>query len=456
MSRRRKVLIVSHHFYPSRIIGAKRMSELAQYLSEAGMDVSVLCRLTPSAESSERLLERVPGVKIIRIWSPQPILDRIVQRLRKAQTNERIVVPDEPLEDIVESRVTPKGLSRWRSIYRDIEGLIDRHKLWSFLAASLGAVLRLRHRFDLIISSGPPMSSHIAATFISYCHRCAFIVDMRDPWVGIPPLVESATSKWRLKLEARAQSKCFNRASLLVSTTPEIAEFIRNGDWTLSTIESIPNGFDWELEPANSHEKFRLLYAGTLYLNRNPFPLCIALSELLADPNVIRDKVELVFAGNCDSFAGVSVRDWVRVNGLDDIVTFAGQLDTEELEKLTDSCAILINFAQDQGLQIPGKTYEGIGAKRLLLTIAESNSATARLIRELDVGVVVEPGCQEELNDAVRRLYERLIRQRDTFQPDLQKIECYSRRAANLKYLRLIDNVIKDGKSVQADEGRLI
>ena len=62
MSDSPRVLIMSYHFYPSAAIGAKRMSELALFLLEKGIDVKVLCGSTRNEDADPDLVARISAV----------------------------------------------------------------------------------------------------------------------------------------------------------------------------------------------------------------------------------------------------------------------------------------------------------------------------------------------------------------------------------------------------------
>ena len=51
----RRILIVSHHFYPEAQVGAKRMSELARHLCDDGDEVVVITARAPAAACDQSL-----------------------------------------------------------------------------------------------------------------------------------------------------------------------------------------------------------------------------------------------------------------------------------------------------------------------------------------------------------------------------------------------------------------
>jgi glycosyltransferase involved in cell wall biosynthesis len=346
-----------------------------------------------------------------------------------------------PITAVVENQALGTEKTGLRRQYRELENLLDRQKLWAMLAMIVGVVLRIRWKFDVVISSGPPVSPHLAALAISRTHSAKWIMDFRDPWVGSRPVIPGDVTEWRLRFERAAQRRCLAGCERVVSTSTEISSMLHEKFAVeCEKLFVVTNGYDWELAPQESVGRLDMLYAGSLYLNRNPFPLCMAVANLIKQPSVDPGKVRLVFAGHCDSFGGIDLRTWLRENRLDSVVDIVGRLSVDELKPLVEKSTVLVNFAQDQPLQIPGKTFESIGARRYLLVIAEDESATARLVRNANAGLVVSPAEEKELDSALRALYERFVEKKIAFVPDDQELSTYSRSAANVEFSKIVES----------------
>ncbi len=439
MAKRIRVLIVSYHFYPSGAIGAKRMSEFALHLQDNGIDVKVLCASIKDKSLHADLALRIARVDRTEIWAPQPIGDRLLSALARKK-NKAQAKPDRVVDYSIASRqAPPKQLSFWRKHYQAIELLIDRNKLWSAFSTVVGILHRLWGRYDIVLSTGPPMSPHIAAMLISKVHRAAWISDYRDPWIGSKHRIELAMPRWRLSFEQAAQKMCANRSHAIICASPGIVDFVTQGiSSNAAKCSVITNGYDWRLPAKTGNGKLRMLYAGSLYLNRNPFPFFAAIAELVAKPAVDRDKIQVTFVGNCESFRGLSTRDWIMQENLHDVININSPVSTAELKSMTKESDVLVSFAQGQPYQIPGKTFECIGASRVSLVITEVDSVTAHVIDDSGAGLIVPPNDHSCLNEALQKLYDRFVRDGDPFVPDENRIEKFSREVKNREMLDLV------------------
>jgi len=438
MSDTPRILIVSYHFYPSGAIGAKRMSEFALFLLEKGIDVKVLCESIRNKDSHAELAARISGVDKTEIWAPRPIIDPLLALLSRKRTQQQSKSRQDQDTAVVEIRSGLEHIPFWRKHYRAAVLLIDRNKLWSVLAAVTGALLRIRRRYDVIISTGPPMSPHLAGMLIALAHRAVWIADFRDPWIGTHFMRAEGVIYWRLRLERAALNACSRNCSRIVCASPGIVESVTQGNPEYAEkCTVITNGFDWRLPPKLNDGRLQLLYAGSLYMRRDPFPFFKAVAKLLSNPNVDRRKVTIIFVGNCESFGGVSTREWLEKHKLQDVVEINSPVTTEILKALIAESDVLLNFAQGQPFLIPGKTFECIGASRFALVLTEEDSVTAEVVRESGTGIVVPPGDPVRLANVLEKLYDRFVRHGEPFVPDEHRIAKFSRELKNSSLLKI-------------------
>src|SRR5699024_1187367 len=118
-------------------------------------------------------------------------------------------------------------LRRWKRLFHSLEHLVDKHKLWATLAAARLTLLGLGESFDAVISSGPPMSAHLAVLLARPVLRSHWIMDLRDPWCdqdyGRPDLHSSVSRRLNGVLEKRA----FASADAVSVVTPSYHELLR-------------------------------------------------------------------------------------------------------------------------------------------------------------------------------------------------------------------------------------
>ncbi len=433
MFRQQKILIVSYHFHPSSAVGARRMTALAEALRDSGHAVTVVAADVGGDRAGP------DGIEVNRIPVPRKLWPRMQRRIGRVGRRNR------PASGIASGNTSGRAgqespVARLKRQVNALEWLLDDCKRWSFRA--LTAMVRMRRRrFDVVVSSGPPMSSHVAARLARPLLGASWIMDLRDPWVGNsywPPAVRSAL---RDRMESYLERRCATRADWITVAAPGIGRRVTHRHPELGErVQLILNGYD-ESPAGTTHPpagRLHLLYAGSLYFNRDPFPLLHAYERLVNGEGVRREAVHLTFVGSCEQWGGVRLSEWAEAHGIGDCVTVHAPVAPERLNGFTAAAHVLLVFAQAQPEQIPAKVYECIAAGREMLVIAEREGDTGRLVAETGGGRVIEPGDGEGLFLALRELYGFYVDSSGTFELPPATVARFSRSQQNRAFFELI------------------
>lgn len=429
-----RVLILSYHFYPSTKVGARRISELACRLRDAGCEVAVVAARDEWRGEPDPRLE---GMAVTRIGMPPKIYPSLAARLRRGGRGTRGGGASGGGGGAGQSAAEP-WLARLRRLYNSLEWTLDDHKLWSFLL--LARSLTLGRRWEWIISSGPPMSVHVAARWLAAAAGARWAMDLRDPWVGNGIWPPQVRSRLRDGLENFFEKDCLIHADRVVAASPGIARALTHRHpWIGDRLAVVLNGFDGQPSaPAPPRSRLRLLYAGSLYFHRNPFPLLEALKWLVAEPGVDPSRVTFTLVGDCARWNGRDLAGWVRENGMERQLRLLPPVPHGEVRALMEGSEVLVNFAQGQPDQIPAKLYEYLASGRETLLIAEAESDAARITLESGAGRVVEPDDAEALRRTLRDFYTFYVERGLPFRTDPEIIGRFSRERQNRRYMELL------------------
>lgn len=439
----KRILIVSYHFYPDSEVGAKRVSELARSLCGQGIEVVVVAaRSQRYIRSDPNLTLELPNLRIVTVPVPPKILPGLLRTLKRLRPRQ------EPKETQAPAAAAAAGgqpreswLARLRRYYLSLEWLVDDKKLWATLAALRLWTLGLGKPFDAVISSGPPMTAHIATWLARPLLRCPWLMDMRDPWFYDTDWRQEVQSGLSRHLNAGLERRCAASADLIVTTTPGLAKILRERyPARHEAVQVVFNGFNKQLPLAPpAAGQLRLLYAGTLYYNRDPFPLLRAVAALARQPGVDRSKLSFELVGNCAAWGGVNIERWVREQGMADCVKVRPPVPAQEVPALMEQANVLVNFAQGQPNQIPAKMFDYIAAGREMLLIAETHSDSARLATEAGCARVVAPEDEAGLTAALTQLYQDYVVAQQAPALDPARVQAFSRRSQNERFLELLD-----------------
>jgi glycosyltransferase involved in cell wall biosynthesis len=203
-------------------------------------------------------------------------------------------------------------------------------------------------------------------------------------------------------------------------------------------IESIPPGDTGVGHAADAPRKFRVTYAGNLYMKRNPAPLFRALRALIDSGEIGRDEASVELIGSCESSEGRGMGDIISEVGIEGCVEMRGRLShSETLRRLLQSDLLLL-LSEKQLIEIPGKTFEYLKTRRPILALTYEG-AVATLLRRTGGAWVVSPDDQQGVINAVRECYRLWKCGLPGPAPDPLIVESFDRRRTTARIAELLD-----------------
>ena len=405
MSDRLKLLAICYHFPPVGSAGTGRSVRLLPGLEDHGIDTTVVT-IDPEGWGTGRFT--------LDLSHTATVAD--VPTIR---------VDDSGLRYCVQRRWPSKHKFLWYAAY---PAFLDYASAWS------ARLRRMRNRLaastspDAVYVSVPPFSAIEAARAIAEASQAALIIDYRDPWTTAS--LAAHPSRWHFRWERRKERKLLQRADQVILNTIEARHLLADMDARFESSAVIPNGAtavardDRSGPRLRSNDRFRLLFAGTLYENRivtsrlglyrpaaidegarSLRPLIRALPLLAkADPDAFR-RLEIVVAG----FTPDSEREAVEHAGLGGRFTFVGAVEhTEAIRLLHDADALYLNQVAyvDRSKpmpHVPGKTYEYLASGRPILA-ALAPGATRRMLEQEPAARVCDLDDVDALSNELRLL----------------------------------------------------
>jgi len=443
-------IFLAYHFFPSTEVGARRLSALARYLTAQGRAVAVVSAFAGMANfADENTARTLAAYDTEYVPDRKNAIDAFLVNAKKWLRSSSSVFWRAKRSSPVESHSADRHLSQssnsalHRALFAVLR-VIDDKKGWSMRAGRRLRLLAARHSASVIVVSAPPVSPLCAAVFTARKLKLPIIVDLRDPITdsGAADHEQSRPRRWAVR--RLVERYVIGHADAVVTTTPGLRDRLRSRYPAASArITCILNGFDGEMAPAKltTENQLTIVFAGELYLNRNPFPFLEAVDRLLNHPEVDVSRVRILFAGECEFHAGISVRAWSSARPCGRVLTIYPRLDARRLRGLYQEATLLLNFAEGQPIQVPAKTFELLSLGREVLVACEPYSDTSRIIAGIDGVFAVQLSETEQLDRLLLSFYHRHVTEGRMSPPSMESVLPYSRALQNERYRALIDRL---------------
>lgn len=212
-------------------------------------------------------------------------------------------------------------------------------------------------KFDVIISSSDPKSSHLFAERLLKLHpdiANKWIQYWGDPFTGDINRRSLVPNFAVLKEEKRLLSLC----DKAVYVSPMTAGYIKKKHKEFADkIQFVPVGYSEEkLYPKHESSTLDLCYCGDYYSkDRNVQPLFDAVKQM-------REQCCLTVAGNSD----------IALNS-DENITVYPRVEKKKVDEIEQNSDVIVCVCNRKGTQIPGKIYHASATNRAILILLDGD-----------------------------------------------------------------------------------
>lgn len=263
-----RILVLAYFYPPYQAAGATRAGELVRHWRALGAEVDVLAACAADIPRFGALPSDVTWLRPFDVNAlPRAILRRDVARTGYA-------VPGHS--------VGGRILLRLRDAYRQLVHFPDGQVGWIPAATRTATELMARGGYDVMFSTSPPASAHIAAARVASRSGVPWVAELRDGWTRNP---NHARWPGLASVERRLERVVLSRAAALVGVTATLAD--RHRDLHPS-VHCITNGFSPDEYPSpTAYDPDLLLHIGTVYPGYDLELLFAALRRTKRPPRVV-------------------------------------------------------------------------------------------------------------------------------------------------------------------------
>ncbi len=361
------VLVVAYHYPPILSGGTARAASLARHLPGLGYRPHVLTTDT-FGEGGDGSVYRASE------W---------VGTYRRLFNRSAADLPD-PVRSRVRTRSALSSLARLSRRCLIPDGQIG----WLPAAYRAARHILNTHPVQIILTTGPPFSSHLLGLALKQTTHLPWVADFRDTWTYDPLDEVTAQSAIRLGID-RFLERTLLRYTTRVTCVTDVAAQAIKSVCPDSRVTIIPNGYSADEIAVHDQSveqgRFRFVHTGS-FSSSHP----LRRPELLVRAaETLRDELDfkLVFVGHLTDEELRSIQPLIASGHA--IATGAVSRD-EALawQRKADVLVVVDHPREVLASNVPGKVYEYGASGKPILAVAP-RGAMSRLVSELNAGLCV-------------------------------------------------------------------
>ena len=369
----RIVLVFAYHFPPENAVGGARPYRFCKYLSQMGYRCHVIT-------AAEQTTGRDPD----REYVPDPFIDK----------------PSNGIGWQVE-RVIRKFL---------LPGVTGIR--WSRLACRTArAFLRSNPNAEVtILSTYPPLGTHLAAFQLARERKSPWIADFRDPLSDNP--AHTGLTKFQRSLHRRLEQAFLKCADIVIANTDVMAEKWKNEYRDVrNRVHLIWNGFDpedrIEPQPLPQRDIQIISHVGELYRGRSVAALLEAISRLIEAGRLHASRVRIRLVGSMESDCLPAPEFLKRAKAQGWLELIAHQVPHQKARLLAQTSDALLLVQPHSSLQVPGKLFEYLRLGRPILAYILPNTPIEWILKQSGVtyGCVYAGSSAQDMDNAIENFF---------------------------------------------------
>lgn len=319
----------------------------------------------------------------------------------------------------------------------------DERMTWiSPVVEKAGALIK-ENRINLVFSTSPPVSVHMAAAALKRRHGLKWIADFRDPLVD-----NFARTEFAHRFDPFAERYLAQRMDLAILNTDALAaRWKQRYPFLGDRIRYLFNGFDPTEEigplplPQRPHQLW--LHAGSIYIMRYPERLFAALDSLHKSKRLARE-VRLSLVGYIpDEVLALSTFQNLTAAGVIECnPKHVPQPEARRRMSEADGLVVFDHYSPAGNLQVPAKTYEYIRIGRPILAFSSRGAPLERVLQRCGIAntIIYEEDPPETIE---RKLVEYCNLPREPRQPSDSFLSDFNVVTLTKRLAEMFDGILK-------------
>ncbi|MCX8095298.1 MAG: glycosyltransferase [Caldisericia bacterium] len=389
----KKILFVSFFSPPIGSGGGERVIKLIKYIK--GYEKYLLTSDYPTYKYRDDTSRIPEDTKVIRVKfkDPRIFIPKFIYRFLKREKGsnetdilERYRVLKSSLLTKIRLRLfIPDDKIRWvKDSKRVAKNLVEKQKI------------------DVVITSGPPHSTHLIGLYLKRKLNIKWVMDLRDLWSENPFVEYPPSSKIKNR---KIEEKCLKETDLIIVVTESFKKVLLKEFKFLDEkkIKVVYGGFDkkdFEVE-SKEFSCFSISYIGSFYSLQTPVFFFKAFKELIEEDENFRKEAKIYILSPFEE----NTKKIVDEMNLVEFVNISGFLPHKEAMKYLLGSKLLFLFLGRGGEDtVPQKTFEYLGSGKRIIALVPDGECKEILLK-CGVIDIVEPDNIENIKRTLKKIY---------------------------------------------------
>ena len=260
------------------------------------------------------------------------------------------------------------------------------------------------NNLNTLITTGPPHSMHLAGMKLKQDIGVNWVADFRDPWSNFfqNKLLNQLEST--MKKHVKAENEVLKNCNAAFTTSQSLrSKFLDKN----SNVFYIPSGFEEKIEPTD-HDKFRILYTGSMKDIQSPQNLWLVLHELIESDENFKKDVEIVLIGNIDRWI-INSLEFKKIRDRKILSYMPKKELNVEISKANLLVVCSVNYTDSNDI-VPGKFFHYLAANKNILGISNKGSDLEKIINETKSGMSFDYNNYEDLKNYIYKCYQKFLK----------------------------------------------
>ncbi|MDH3269436.1 MAG: glycosyltransferase, partial [Ignavibacteria bacterium] len=379
----KKVLFISYYWPPSGKASLHWPLKIIKHLPSFGWMPSVLTVDEDIfTQKDETFLHEVPSeVKVFKAKSYEPF--KVYKKFIGKNKDDQLIASE---AISTKNRSFTHQLSIWIRMNLFIP---DARVGWYFPAVQEGVKLLKTEKLDVIVSIGPPHTTHLVGKKFSSQFNLPHIPVFIDPWVDISYYKNFKRNRLTLSIDNHLEKSVLENAAEIVFVTETMKDdyikkysFIKEKSnvlyWGYSEEDFVPSPIHF---PYKEGDEEVILHAGNIFDHQNPKHFWQTLKSEIDKGR----KLKMIFIGTVSP----EIRQSIKNSGLEPYTEYKGFLPYKEmLKEILRSTYLLVCATEPR--HVPGKLFEYLRAAKPIIAFGNDNKEVINILKETNAGMMFD------------------------------------------------------------------